>query len=766
MNLVLVESPAKVRSLSRYLGKQFTVMATYGHMRDLPAKSGSVDPSDDFHMTFQVVDKNKSHLDKIEKAAQKTSTLFLATDPDREGEAIAWHVVEHLKTKTLPPTVQRITFNAITKTAVLEALKAPRDIDQHLVDAYLARLGLDYLVGFTLSPLLWRKLPGCRSAGRVQSVALRMISEREYEIERFKPQEYWTLAGLFQKERHDVNASLFMLDGKKLEKFSLTSEKDAQAAVNKAEAPFYTLSSIEKKEVKRHPAPPFMTSTLQQEASRKLGWGATQTMRVAQKLYEGVNGQDGLITYMRTDSNTITDEALTKVRQVIGKTYGQDHVSPSVRVYKKKARNAQEAHEAIRPTNFEAPPHTLKTTLDKDLWALYDLIWRRTMASQMASALFDQVTFVLAHPENTAHFKATGRTCMFRGFLEVYLEDKDPDDEKDEGARTLPPLKEGDKLDLKKLTPSQHFTEPPPRFTEASLIKKMEELGIGRPSTYARILQVLKDRSYVSLEKKQLAPKEKGHVVTSFLTQFFTQYVENNFTAGMEASLDAVSRGDKAWKDLLKEFWDTFKHTVDKTTELKTVDVLEKVETALEEHLFQGKDRTCPTCKKGVMHLRMGKYGPFLGCNAYPECKHMKPLDALDSHTENDAEEDTSFPRSLGEDPHLQKEVTVRRGPYGFYLQWEGDKKPKRVSLPKGLSPQHITLEEATKLGKLPLDLGLHPETKEPITGNIGRFGPYVYYKKKFISIKNIDLLLEERFHEILEIIAKKEQAGKKKDGG
>lgn len=730
-------------------------MATYGHMRDLPAKANSVDPDKNFDMTFQVVEKNAKHLSAIEAAAKKANRLLLATDPDREGEAIAWHVAEYLKSRISIPTIERIAFNAITKKAVLEALETPRAIDQNLVDAYLARLSLDYLVGFTLSPLLWRKLPGCRSAGRVQSVALRILCDREHDIETFVSQEYWTIEGLFNQGETTIQTQMVELNGKKLEKFSLPDETHAKAAVKTASADTYTLTSVQKKQVSRNPAAPFMTSTLQQEASRKLGLGATRTMRLAQQLYEGINGEEGLITYMRTDSTTMTGEAIQQARKTIQTVYGKEFVSPDVRVYKRKARNAQEAHEAIRPTQFDKTPKSLMGKIDKDLWALYDIIWRRAVASQMASALFDQVTFILTHPEEKARFKATGRTCRFRGFLEVYLEGKDDEPDDDE-TKTLPPLKEGMTLALKKLVPHQHFTEPPPRFSEASLIKKMEELGIGRPSTYARIIQVLKDRDYVLLQKKQLVPKEKGRVVTSFLTHFFTRYVENDFTATLEESLDAISRGDRPWRDLLQDFWVTFKNTIDQTATIKTVDVLQHVEAALADHFFKDKDRTCQACKTGQMHLRLGKFGPFLGCNNYPDCKNMISLNAPAAEESDVAAQGEKFPRTLGEDPNLKQTITVRKGPYGFYLQWGEDKKPKRLSLPKALSPSEVTLTQAAALGKLPFTVGQHPDTGGDIVLNIGRFGPYASYDKKFFSIKNIDLLLQPNLHEILRIIAAK----------
>lgn len=755
MKLVLVESPAKTKSLSGYLGKDYTVMATYGHVRDLPSKTGSVKPDEDFEMIFDVVDRNKTHLANIAKAAKAADCVILATDPDREGEAISWHVTEHLKNKKINVPLQRISFNAITKNAVLEAVRNPRKLDDQLVQAYLARLGLDYLVGFTLSPILWRKLPGCRSAGRVQSVALRIICDREAEIEAFKSEEYWSIEGFFKSGDKNLSAFLKVLEGEKLEKMTLGSKEDAQNAVQKANATPYTVSDVLKKAVKRHPAAPFMTSTLQQEASRKLGMPPTVTMRLAQQLYEGAGMGEGLITYMRTDSISITPEAIQSLRKAVQSQYGKEYLEPSIRSYARKARNAQEAHEAIRPTTFTRTPDSLKGKIGDDLLKLYTLIWRRTLASQMASALFDQTTLTLKHPKTETLFKASGRVCTFDGFLKVYQEGTD-DKDQDGDMKTLPAFATGETLDLVKIEPHQHFTEPPPRFSEASLIKALEEKGIGRPSTYARILQVLKDRSYVVLEKKQLHPKEQGRVVTAFLTRFFERYVQEDFTANMEESLDAISRGDQPWKGVLKDFWDPFFDTTQKAGTLKTVDVLAQIEKDLKDHLFKDIESTCPTCKEGQLHLRLGSFGPFLGCNRYPECKHIKSLTSgSDTDTDTDAPAN-AFPKELGTDPNLKESITLRRGPYGFYLQWGEGKKPKRVGLPKGLSIDEVTLEKACALGALPINLGPHPETGEEMIGGIGRFGPYVKYKDKFISVPDVTLLLEKQIHEIMPIIAKK----------
>jgi len=773
MRLVLVESPAKVKSLSRYLGPDYCVMATYGHVRDLPSKTGSVNPEDNFHLTFEVIERNLAKLKAIEKSAKKAHELILATDPDREGEAIAWHVYSYLADHNIKPKVSRITFNAITKKAVLEAVKTPRDIDDQLVDAYLARLSLDYLVGFNLSPVLWRKLPGCRSAGRVQSVALRILCDREAEIRVFKPQEYWTIQGIFEKGAVTLEAQLHRLEGGKLEKFTLSSEKEAQKALELANASPYKLAEIIKKRVSRNPAAPFSTSTLQQEAARKLGFSAVRTMRAAQQLYEGLEGVldgAGLITYMRTDSTTMAPEAIQDVRKAIEGHYGKDFVAPDVRVYHKKARNAQEAHEAIRPTHIDVAPETLKDQLSADLRMLYDLIWRRAMASQMASALFDQVTYMLEHEEGKATFKTVGRTCVFKGFLGVYLEGKDQKDPDDELKNTLPILKEGALLDLKKLTPFQHFTEPPPRFSEASLIKKMEEVGIGRPSTYARILQVLKDRLYVVPQKKQLVPSAKGEIVSAFLVHFFTRYVEEDFTAQLEEKLDKVSRGEITWRAVLADFWSDFKPQVDGAGVIKTVDVLKTVENDLAAHFFKDAERGCPTCKQGKLNLRLGKFGPFLGCDRYPECRHMQSLDGeeglKDEKAEGASEAQLTLPKVLGHDGERGLDMILKRGPYGTYIQWgEEGKKPKRVSIPKGRRLEDITAEEALRLGSLPKVLGVHPETKEEVKGHLGPYGPYVSHQGAFTSLKDVSLLFDGDFGAILKAMSlkKAKQAKKKK---
>ncbi|MBY0501017.1 MAG: type I DNA topoisomerase [Alphaproteobacteria bacterium] len=776
MNVVVVESPSKAKTIEKYLGKDYTVLASYGHVRDLVSKDGSVRPDEGFAMSWQVDDRAKKHLDAIAKALKTADHLYLATDPDREGEAISWHIQQILEEKGALTKVkaERIAFNAITKETVSEALAHPRAVDRQLVDAYLARLSLDYLVGFTLSPILWRKLPGSRSAGRVQSVALRLVVERENEIEAFKSQEYWTIDVEFLTEDKRVfKARLTHLDGKKLDKFSLPSEKEAREAERKIEARTYHVASIEKKRVQRHPRPPFITSTLQQEASRKLGFSPKKTMQLAQKLYEGVSvgGETtGLITYMRTDSTQVEASAIAACREVIKKSFGEKYLPNSPRQYKTKAKNAQEAHEAIRPTELERKPQDVSPYLDKDASRLYELIWKRMMASQMASAELDQTSVDIASKEKDIVLRSTGSILAFDGFLTLYRESLDEDQAEEEDNKILPPLKEKDALEKQKVLPEQHFTQPPPRYTEASLVKKMEELGIGRPSTYARILQVLQERGYVRNEKRALFPEDRGRIVTAFLLNYFRKYVEYDFTAHLEEQLDEISNGELFWKDVLNQFWDSFHSATDEAKQLKIQEVLENLQKDLESFLFPemeaGKDpHLCPRCGKGQLGLRLSKFGAFIGCSEYPECKYTRPLVSVD---EGDAQgQEESFERLLGEDPTLKLPVKVKKGPYGFYVQWgealTKKEKPKRVSLPAGTSPEAITLEEAISLAALPRQIGVNPETKEVITAAIGRFGPYVKQGSIFASLKKTDDVLTIDLTRALELIAAKKAGPKKK---
>jgi DNA topoisomerase-1 len=754
-HVVVVESPAKAKTINKYLGKDYTVLASYGHVRDLPAKNGSVDPDSNFNMLWEVEGRGEARIRDIAKALKGAKTLYLATDPDREGEAISWHVHDILQQRGALKgiTVGRIAFHEITKKAIQDAVAHPRPVNQDLVDAYLARRALDYLVGFNLSPVLWRKLPGARSAGRVQSVALRLICEREEEIERFRSEEFWTIAGTFNNGAgEEFLANLRVLDGKKLEKFSLTNEAAAKAAVKTVAAAKYNVASVERKQVKRHPAPPFMTSTLQQEAARKLGFSASQTMRIAQELYEGIDiaGETvGLITYMRTDGVTLAGEAIASARKTIEKIYGAAYVPDAPRVYKSKLRNAQEAHEAIRPTDLGRLPQQVARGLSDMQAKLYDLIWKRTLACQMESATLDRVTADIASTDGKHHFSATGSTVVFDGFLKVYFESTDDLDDTDENRR-LPLLKENEATPLIETLPEQHFTQPPPRYTEASLVKKMEELGIGRPSTYASVLQVLKDRQYVVLEKKRFIPQERGRLVTTFLASFFERYVEYGFTAALEEELDAISAGTEQWRAVLARFWKNFKAAVDGTKDLKITDVINVLDEKLTPLLFppraDGSDpRVCPTCSTGRLGLRLGKFGAFLGCSRYPECNFTKPLQAAISENAHSGEEGAPTPVDLGTDPKTGGTIVIKKGPYGMYLEAadiNGGGKPHRAALPKGTDTSQLTHEKAVSLLSLPREIGVYPDTGEMIIAGVGPFGPYLKMGSTYARVGKDDDIL------------------------
>ncbi|MGB6446692.1 MAG: type I DNA topoisomerase, partial [Xanthobacteraceae bacterium] len=636
MNLVLVESPAKAKTINKYLGKDYEVMASFGHVRDLPPKSGSVDPDHDFRMLWEVDPKAAKRLNDIARAVKDADKLILATDPDREGEAISWHVLQVLKEKKAltSQTVERVVFNAITKQAVTEAMKHPRAIDQALVDAYLARRALDYLVGFTLSPVLWRKLPGARSAGRVQSVALRLVADRELDIEKFVSQEYWSLLATLATPRDETfEARLVGADGKKLQRLDIGGGAQAEAFKQALETAAFAVSSVEAKPVRRHPYPPFTTSTLQQEASRKLGFAPAHTMRVAQRLYEGIDigGEAiGLITYMRTDGVQIAEEAIGAVRSLIESDYGKNYVPGAPRRYETKAKNAQEAHEAIRPTELTRRPRETKNFLDADQAKLYELIWLRTVASQMESAELERTTADIEAKvgSHILDLRATGTVVKFDGFLTLYNEARDEDAE-DEDSRRLPQMSHGERLAKRSIAADQHFTEPPPRYSEASLVKRLEELGIGRPSTYASILQVLKDRKYVRLDKRRLVPEDRGRIVVAFLESFFARYVEYDFTAGLEDKLDQVSNSEIAWRDVLRDFWRDFIGAIDGTKDLKISQVIDTLNDLLSPHLFpaqaSGPDpRVCPTCGNGQLSLKLSKFGAFIGCSNYPECRYVR----------------------------------------------------------------------------------------------------------------------------------------------
>ncbi|WP_441242332.1 type I DNA topoisomerase [Tardiphaga sp. 768_D3_N2_1] len=765
MNLVIVESPSKAKTINKYLGKDYEVLASFGHVRDLPAKNGSVDPDANFQMIWEIDPKANSRLNDIAKAVKGADKLILATDPDREGEAISWHVLEVLKQKRAlkDQKIERVVFNAITKQAVSEAMKNPREIDGALVDAYMARRALDYLVGFTLSPVLWRKLPGARSAGRVQSVALRLVCDREQEIEQFVPREYWSLVTTLATPRGEsFDARLVGADGKKIQRLDIGTGAEAEDFKKAIEAASFTVSTVDAKPARRNPQAPFTTSTLQQEASRKLGFAPAHTMRIAQRLYEGIDigGETtGLITYMRTDGVTIDPSAITQARTVIGEDYGKAYVPDAPRQYTSKAKNAQEAHEAIRPTDMSRRPASLKARLDSDQYRLYELVWMRTVASQMESAEMERTTVDIAAKAGSRvlELRATGQVVKFDGFLAVYQEGKD-DDADDEDSRRLPAMSEGEALKKENLAVTQHFTEPPPRFSEASLVKRMEELGIGRPSTYASILQVLKDRGYVRLEKKRLYGEDKGRVVVAFLENFFAKYVEYDFTAALEENLDRISNNEISWQQVLKDFWKDFIGAVDEIKDLRVAQVLDALDEMLGPHIYApredgGDPRQCPTCGTGKLNLKAGKFGAFVGCSNYPECRYTRPL-AADSGANAD--------RVLGPDPVSGLEVAVKAGRFGPYIQlgdakdYEEGEKPKRAGIPKNTSPSDVELDLALKLLSLPREIGKHPETGEPITAGLGRFGPFVKHEKTYASLEAGDEVFDIGLNRAVTLIAEK----------
>ena len=754
MNVVIVESPSKAKTINKYLGKDYIVLASYGHIRDLPPKDGSVRPDEDFEMDWSVDSRAEKPIKEIINALDGAKTLYLATDPDREGEAISWHIEQLLQERDLLHNidVKRVVFHEITKRAVQEAFNHPRNVHDELVEAYLARRALDYLVGFKLSPVLWRKLPGSRSAGRVQSVALRLICEREAEIEIFKAREYWSIeVKLDNKQGIPFDARLIEKNGQKLQRFDITDETMAIDIKKEVEAATFHITKVEKKRTKRNPQPPFTTSTLQQEAARKLGFSTSQTMRVAQRLYEGIEIDSetiGLITYMRTDSITLSQDAIAGSRSLIDTDYGEEYLPEKPRVFHTKAKNAQEAHEAIRPTDFFRRPQSLKGLLDNDLFRLYELIWRRTLASEMAEAQIDRVSIDIGSLDEKLSLRANGQTIAFEGFLKLYREDRDDPSKEEadsENERRLPHLNEGESSVVRKVLPEQHFTQPPPRYTEASLVKSMEELGIGRPSTYASIIQVLQERKYVQLDRKRFIPEDQGRLVVSFLSSFFRQYVEYDFTAQMEERLDDISGGLLNWKTVLREFWNDFSAAIEETKELRVRSVLDALDDELGPHFFpireDGTDaRICPACNEGRLGLRLGKHGPFVGCSNYPECKFTRKL-SVDGSDDETADLSNS-PMNLGNDPSTEKDVTIRKGPYGIYVQLgepeeNGKKttKPKRTSIPDGILTSEIDLELALGLLNLPRDIGLHPEDGIIIQAGQGRFGPYVKHGSSYASL-------------------------------
>ena len=801
-NLVIVESPAKAKTIGKYLGEDYEVLASFGHVRDLINKDGSVIPDEDFAMKWQLGERSAKHVNDIKRAVKKANAVWLAPDPDREGEAIAWHIQEILQDDDLlkGKELHRVTFNEITKTAIQEAFTKARLLDEPLIEAYLARRALDYLVGFNLSPVLWRKLPGSKSAGRVQSVALRLICEREAEIEVFNPQEYWSI----ETKLHTADGVPFMarlthLAGNKLGKLDIGSEADAEHAAQRIRAKALKVQQITKKQMRRNPAPPFITSSLQMEASRKLGFSASHTMRTAQALYEA-----GFITYMRTDGTTLSNEAVAQARDVIGKEYGANYVPDAPRLYKSKAKNAQEAHEAIRPTDISKIPGRSGSPMsDESQRKLYELIWKRTVASQMENAVMDQMAVDLSDGTDDVVLRANGSVVKFDGFLTLYQENDNDDDEaeKNEKDRRLPPMNEGDSAKLVDINQEQHFTQPPPRYSEASLVKRMEELGIGRPSTYASILQVLRDRNYVSMESRRFIPQDRGRVVTTFLSKFFTRYVDYDFTANLEEELDAIAGGHVNWKEALRQFWTDFKAAIDETKELTITDVIDHLDADLGPHFFPAGDeaRKCQACSDGRLGLKLGKFGAFIGCSNYPECKYTKPLVVPDKDGEEGEEEAAlaNEPKILGEEPGTGRTVSMRRGPYGPYVQidpapealeeaeevyketlktWEekvkvaeekGKKppkkpkkkagpKPKRQGLPKGTPMADVTLEMALELLALPREIGEHPETGKMIKAGIGMYGPFVQHDGKYASIPKDEDVMTIGMNRAVDLIAQK----------
>ena len=773
MNVVVVESPAKAKTINKYLGPGYKVLASFGHVRDLPAKDGSVLPDQDFEMLWEVDGASQKRVKDIADAVKSSDGLILATDPDREGEAISWHVLDLLKKKRVigDKPVKRVVFNAITKKAVLDAMAQPRDIDIALVDAYLARRALDYLVGFNLSPVLWRKLPGARSAGRVQSVALRLVCDRESEIERFVTEEYWQIAALLKTPRGDeFEARLVSADGKRLPPRGITNREAADRLRNLLDGASYVVESVEAKPVKRNPSPPFTTSTLQQAASSKLGFSASRTMQVAQKLYEGIDigGETvGLITYMRTDGVQMAPEAIDAARAAIGDQFGARYLPEKPRFYSTKAKNAQEAHEAIRPTDFNRTPDQVKHYLDPDQLRLYDLVWKRGIASQMASAEIERTTVeILAdNGGDKAGLRAVGSVIRFDGFIAAYTdqkEDGEQADDSEDGGR-LPEINAQEKLAKNKVNATQHFTEPPPRYSEATLIKKMEELGIGRPSTYAATLATLRDRDYVTIEKRKLLPQAKGRLVTAFLESFFNRYVEYDFTADLEEKLDRISAGELNWKDVLRDFWRDFFAQIEDTKELRVTNVLDALNDMLAPLVFPKREdgsnpRVCQVCGTGQLSLKLGKYGAFVGCSNYPECNYTRQLSS-----EGGAEADAAGlnePKALGKDPMTGEEITLRSGRFGPYIQRGDGKEAKRSSLPKGWTPDSIDHEKALALLSLPRDVGQHPESGKMISTGLGRYGPFVLHDGTYANLEGVDEVFTIGLNRAVSVLADKQTKG------
>ncbi|TIL67166.1 type I DNA topoisomerase [Mesorhizobium sp.] len=771
MDVVVVESPAKAKTINKYLGKNYKVLASFGHVRDLPAKDGSVRPDEDFAMSWAVDTASSKRLADIAKAVKDADGLILATDPDREGEAISWHVLEVLKQKRAlkDKPVSRVVFNAITKSSVLEAMANPRQIDAPLVDAYLARRALDYLVGFTLSPVLWRKLPGARSAGRVQSVALRLVCDRELEIERFIREEYWQIAAILGTPRKDnFEARLTAFDRKKLQRLDISNKAQADDIKAMLDGATFKALSVEAKPTRRNPGPPFTTSTLQQAASSRLGFSASRTMQVAQRLYEGmdIGGETtGLITYMRTDGVQMAPEAISAARDAIAKEFGPKYLPEKPRNYTTKAKNAQEAHEAIRPTDFMRTPASVRQYLDADQARLYEIVWKRAIASQMQPAEIERTTVEIeaVNGARSAELRAVGSVVRFDGFIAAYTDQKDEDAE-DEEDRRLPEIRAGEQLDREAINTTQHTTEPPPRYSEASLIKKLEELGIGRPSTYTAILKTLEDRDYVSMDKRKLLPQAKGRLLSAFLESFFERYVEYDFTASLEEKLDEISDGKLAWKDVLRDFWKDFSGAVADIKELRVTDVLDALNEELAPLVFPAREdgsnpRICPKCGTGNLSLKLGKFGAFVGCSNYPECSFTRQLgDAANPNAENGNGEDGT--KVLGKDPYTAEEITLRSGRFGPYVQRGDGKEAKRSSLPKGWSVDSIDHEKALALLSLPRDVGKHPESGKMISAGLGRYGPFVLHDGTYANLDNIEDVFSIGLNRAVSVIAEKQLKG------
>ena len=771
MDVVVVESPAKAKTINKYLGPNYKVLASFGHVRDLPAKDGSVLPDEDFAMKWDTSSTGAKRIAEISKALKDADGLILATDPDREGEAISWHVLDILQHKKLlkGKPVKRVVFNAITKHAVLDAMAHPRDIDIPLVDAYMARRALDYLVGFTLSPVLWRKLPGARSAGRVQSVALRLICDRESEIERFKREDYWSIeAKLATKANESFLANLTTFNRKKLAKLDIKTEDQAKNIRNMLDGAGYRITSVESKPTKRNPVPPFTTSTLQQAASSKLGFSASRTMQVAQKLYEGIDigGETtGLITYMRTDGVQIAPEAIEAARNAIHDTFGANYVPEKPRFYSTKAKNAQEAHEAIRPTDFKRKPDDIKKFLDSDQFKLYELVWKRAIASQMKSADIERTTVEIEaiNGSDHANLRAAGSVVTFDGFIAAYFDQKDDDSADSEDTMRLPKMEADEELKKVSIDALKHTTEPPARYSEATLIKKLEELGIGRPSTYASTLATLRDRDYVTIDKRRLIPEAKGRIVTAFLENFFNRYVEYDFTADLEEKLDLISDGKLSWKQVLREFWDAFNASVSDIKELRVSNVLDVLNDALAPLAFppreDGSDpRSCPLCHEGRLSLKLGRYGAFVGCSNYPDCKYTRQLGSEDAKDGNTTEQDG--PTILGKNPDNGEDVTLKIGRFGPYVECKHGEELKRAGLPKSWSPSEMNLEKALALLSLPREVGIHPETGKPIMASIGRYGPYVSHDGQYANLETPEEVFDIGINRAVTVLAEKQARG------